>query len=180
MLLMDEKPYGKISVFDISEKAGIARPTFYRNFDDKNDVVFEYLNKAFNTELLNTENVNTNDNQNTIVIVFDLKYMIKHKKNLKKILSTADIENRIFRDIQKYPISLMERYKKQFSEAEYLTCRYKMCYQITGSLRVIFDWFINNMPRPIEDVIIMLNAMNNPKTVKYTNFPNVVFRLKEE
>jgi AcrR family transcriptional regulator len=34
MLLMDEKPYDKITVSDITEKAGIARQTFYRNYDN--------------------------------------------------------------------------------------------------------------------------------------------------
>jgi hypothetical protein len=106
--------------------------------------------------------------------------MIKHQKNLRKILSTADIENRIFRDLQKYPMSLIERYKKRLSAKEYLICRYKICYQITGSLRILFDWFINSMPMPIEKLIPMLNAMNIPRTVLYRNIPGVVVRLKGE
>jgi AcrR family transcriptional regulator len=177
MLLMDEKPYNKITVSDIADKAGIARPTFYRNYDDKDDVVFDYLMNTFNTELLNDEK---GDKQDTIVLIFDNKYMIKHQKNLKKILSTADIESRIFRDLQKYPMSLIERYKKQLSAEEYLICRYKICYQITGSLRILFDWFINNMPMPIEKLIPMLSAMNIPKTIQYRNIPGVVVCLKDE
>jgi AcrR family transcriptional regulator len=177
MLLMDEKPYNKITVSDIADKAGVARPTFYRNYDDINDVVYDYLMNTFSTELLNEEK---DDKQDTIVLIFDNKYMIKHQKNLKKILSTADIENRIFRDLQKYPMSLIERYKKRLSADEYLICRYKICYQITGSLRILFDWFINNMPMPIEKLIPMLNAMNIPKTVQYRHIPGVVVRLKDE
>jgi AcrR family transcriptional regulator len=42
MILMDEKPYEKITVSDIVEKASIARQTFYRNFNNKNEVVFKY------------------------------------------------------------------------------------------------------------------------------------------
>jgi AcrR family transcriptional regulator len=177
MLLMDEKPFKKITVSVIANKAGIARPTFYRNYDDINDVVYDYLLNTFSTELLSAEKC---DKQDTIVLIFDNKYMIKHQKNLKKILSTADIENRIFRDLQRYPMSLIERYKKQLSPKEYLICRYKICYQITGSLRILFDWFINNMPMPIEKLIPMLNAMNIPKTVQYRYIPSVVVRLKRE
>ena len=177
MLLMDEKPYNKITVSDIAEKAGVARPTFYRNYDDINDVVYDYLMNTFSTELLNDEK---GDKQDTIVLIFDNKYMIKHQKNLKKILSTADIENRIFRDLQKYPMSLIERYKKQLSAEEYLICRYKICFQITGSLRILFDWYINGMPMPVEKLIPMLNAMNIPKTVQYRHIPGVVVRLKGE
>ena len=180
MLLMDEKPYDKITVSDIADKAGIARPTFYRNFDDKDDVILEYLLNTVNIELLTKEQNKKEDKQDIILLLFDYKYMIKHQKNLKKVLSTADIENRIFREIQKYPISLIENYKKQFSVEEYLICRYKICYQITGSLRILFDWFINNMPMPAEKFIPMINAMNIPKTVQYRNIPGVEVRIKEE
>ena len=180
MLLMDEKPYGKITVSDITEKAGIARPTFYRNYDDKDDVVFEYLRNTFSTELLSAEKDNRKEKQDTIVLVFDHTYMIKHQKNLKKILAAADIENRIFREIEKLPMAFIKHYAENLSEKEYLICRYKLCYQITGSLRIIFDWFINNMPMPVETIIAILNAMNVPKTVQYRTIPGIVVRLKNE
>ncbi|MCL1836870.1 MAG: TetR/AcrR family transcriptional regulator [Treponema sp.] len=180
MILMNEKPYNKITVSDITEKAGIARTTFYRNYKEKDDVVFECLNKTFITEILTAEKDENKEKQNTIVILFDYKFMIKHQKNLKKILSTTDIENRIFREVQKYPISIIERFKKMLPEEEYALCRFKICYQLTGSLRVIFDWFINNMPRPVEYLILLINSTNNPNTVKYRNFPNIVFQLKDK
>ena len=178
MLLMDEKPYDKITVSDITEKAGIARPTFYRNYSDKADVIFEYLMNSFNAELLSMEQTGKTAGQHNIVLVFDHKYMIKHQKNLKKILSTADIENRISRDIQKYPLSFIEQYKNKLSPNEYLICRYKIFYQISGSLRILFDWFINNMPLPVENLIAMLNAMNTPKTIQYRDIPGIILRTK--
>jgi len=172
MLLMDEKPYDSITVSDIADKAGVARPTFYRNFDDKDEVVLQYLNNSFGTE--------NDDKHNNIILLFDHKYLIKHQKNLKKILSTASIENRIYRELQKYTVSLTERYKKALSAEDYLICRYKVCYQITGSLRIIFDWFINNMPMPVDNVVTMLNAMNIPKIIQYRDIPGVVVKLKAQ
>jgi AcrR family transcriptional regulator len=179
MLLMDEKPYNKISVSDMTEKAGIARPTFYRNYNDKDDVIFEYLMSSFGTELLNIEKNHKDEKQNAIVLIFDYKFMIKHQKNLKKILAVADIENRIFRELQKYPVSFIKHFKSKLTTHEYLVCRYKLCYQITGSLRVLFDWFINDMPMPIQNIVEMLNAMNIPKTVQYRNIPSIVVKIKE-
>ena len=180
ILLMDEKPYDKITVSDICEKAGVARPTFYRNYEDKDDVIFEYLMHSCNIELLNAEKDTRNDKQDTITLLFDYKYMIKYQKNIKKILSNADIENRIFRELQKYPMSLIKHYKSKLTTHEYLVCRYKLCYQITGSLRVLFDWFVNDMPMPIENIVEMLNKMNIPKTILYRNLPSILVRIKEE
>ena len=180
LLLMDEKPYNKISVSDICEKAGVARPTFYRNYNDKEDVIFEYLLNSCNIELVNTEKTGKDAKQDAIVLLFDYKYMINYQKVIKKILSNADIENRIFRELQKYPISLLKQYKGKLSEWEYKICRFKLCYQITGSLQVLFDWFVNNMPIPIENIVEMLNSMNIPKTIQYRNIPSIVVKIKEE
>ena len=170
MLLMDEKPYEKISVSDIAEKAGVARPTFYRNFNDKDEVVLQYINNTFSTE--------KDESKNNIVLIFDYKYMVKHQKNLKKILKIISIENRNYHELHKYTLSLIEQYKKQLTSEEYLICRYKISYQMTGSLRVIFDWFYNNMPMPVELIVAMINTMNIPKTVQYRNIPGLVVRLK--
>jgi len=180
MLLMDEIPYKKINVSDICEKAGIARPTFYRYYDDKDDVLFEYLVKSINTELLNIEKAKKDDKQNDIVLMFDYKYMSKYQKNLKKILLITDIENRVTRETLEFPMSLMKHYKKKLTAQEYLICRYKLCYQITGSLRLFFDWFINDMPLPVENIVAMINAMNVPKIIQYRNIPSIIVRLKGE
>jgi AcrR family transcriptional regulator len=179
MLLMDEKPYDKITVSDIADKAGVARPTFYRNFDDKDEVILQYLNKSFNSELMSTEKIDKGDKPNNIVLTFDVTYLIKNQKNLKKILSTADVEARIYRELQIYTLSLIKSYKKLLSAEEYLICHYKICYQMTGSLKVLFDWFINNMPMPIEKLAPMLNAMNVPKTVQFNNIPGIEVRIKK-
>ena len=179
MLLMDEKPYSKISVSDIIIKAGIARQTFYRNYDDKDDVVFDHLRSTLNTEFLKIED-NKKGNHDAFVLTFNYNYLIENRTNLKKILSITDIESRIVREAREFPVSLIERYKDTLSTEDYLICRYKVCYQIIGSLRVFFDWFINDMPMPVEKVASMINAMNTPKVVKYRDIPNIEVRILKE
>lgn len=51
--LMNEHEYAKISVTDITEKAGVGRATFYRYFKSKEDVIrfyFEHNTKEFMAE----------------------------------------------------------------------------------------------------------------------------------
>lgn len=57
MLLMDKKPYGNITVSDIAKKAGIARQTFYRNYVDKHDVLYEFFYNMIDADLLKIENI---------------------------------------------------------------------------------------------------------------------------
>jgi hypothetical protein len=178
MILMDEKPYDKITVSDIVEKAGIARQTFYRNFNDKNEVVFEY---AGNTDdLSGIEQGEDSKKHYQIVLTFNYNYTIKHRKELKKILSTPGIENRILRGIQAIPPDLLKPLKKSLSKEEYRICRYKLCYQITGCRRVFLDWFLDDMPLPVDNLVSMINAINIPKDMRYCNLPGIFVRVNKE
>jgi hypothetical protein len=178
MILMDEKPYDKITVSDIVEKAGIARQTFYRNFNDKNEVIWEC---AKNTDdLSGIEQGGDSKRQYQIVLTFNYNYTIKHRKELKKILSTPGIGNRILQGIQEIPPDLLKPLKKSLSKEEYRMCRYKLCYQITGCRRVFLDWFLDDMPLPVDNLVNMINAMNTPKDMRYCNLPGIVVRINKE
>lgn len=180
MDLIDKKPYNKIAVSDITEKAGIARQTFYRNYNNKDDVIFDYFENTFQRNLLNIETHQNSKNQTDIVFAFNYDYMIKHRDTIKKVLFIMDIENLLLREVQRLPLDLLKSVKNNLSKAEYMICRYKMCYQITGCLRVILDWFINDMPFPVDKLVSMLNYMNTPKENSMHFIPNIVIRIKKE
>ncbi|MCH4886459.1 TetR/AcrR family transcriptional regulator [Acidaminobacter sp. JC074] len=46
-IMMTRKPYNKITITDIVNKAGVTRPTFYRYFIDKDDIFRQYFQKSF-------------------------------------------------------------------------------------------------------------------------------------
>ncbi|MDR0685515.1 MAG: TetR/AcrR family transcriptional regulator [Spirochaetaceae bacterium] len=178
MILMDEKPYDKITVSDIVEKAGIARQTFYRNFKDKNEVIFEC---ARNTDdLSGIEKSEGSKKYYQIVLTFNYNYTIKRRKELKKILSVHGIANHILRGMQEIAPDLLKPLKKSLSKEEYRICRYKLCYQITGCRRVFLDWFLDDMPLPIENLVSLINAVNVPQNMFYRNIPGVVVRINKE
>jgi AcrR family transcriptional regulator len=179
MILMDEKPYDKITISDITEKAGIARQTFYRNYNDKDDVLYEYARNTMNTDFLSIEKNQDQKKYDTIILLFNYNYIIKHRIELKKILSIVNIENRILRAMQEFPLSLIKFFKDKLTKEEYAICRYKICYQITGCLRVFLDWFLNGMPLPVDKFVSMINAMAIPHEAFYRNIPNIVIRINK-
>ena len=180
MLLTEEKTYGKITVSDITEKAGVTRTTFYHYYDDIDDVVGKFLRNAFTIDLANRNKSGKNEDQNIITLVFDDRYIQKYQKNLKKIISAADIESRIFRHLQKLSIPLIRRSTENLEPEESLAYRHKIFYQLAGSLKVIFDWYANSMPIPAEGIISMLNSMNEAETAQYGRIPGIAVRLKEK
>ena len=180
MLLLDEKPYNKIAVSDITKKAGIARQTFYRNYSDKDDVVSEHLMRTINLELGKSGGSKHGDIQNNVVLTFNFKYMLENRENLKKMMSIVDVEHRLRNEAKEFPQALLEHYKTRLSANEYLLYRYKLYYQLVGCLQVFFDWFMNDMPLPPDTVVSMLNAMNVPKTIQYRTIPSIVVRIGDE
>ena len=77
--LLETKPLIEISVTDISEECQISRTTFYRNFDNVNDILlitFDYYYDRYIHSRINQ------DNQ----LLFFFEYWIKHK-DLTRILS---------------------------------------------------------------------------------------------
>jgi hypothetical protein len=111
--------------------------------------------------------------------VFNYKYVIKHRKELKKILSIIEIENRILRAMQDFPLFLTKHFKDKLNKEEYAMFRCKILYQIAGSLRLFLDWFVNDMPTPVDTFISMINAMNAPKINIYQNIPNIIIRVNK-
>lgn len=45
--LLQEKPLGEISISELCDRAGVGRTSFYRNFQEKEDILKEYIGKLF-------------------------------------------------------------------------------------------------------------------------------------
>ena len=72
--LLDRKGFEKITIVDISKKAGVSVGAFYHYFKSKNDILAEIFFKAdeyFSTEVLPVLNVNTKSVPNKLIDYFD-------------------------------------------------------------------------------------------------------------
>ena len=43
VILMETKPYKEITITDITRKAGVSRMAYYRNYQDKDDILIDHL-----------------------------------------------------------------------------------------------------------------------------------------
>jgi hypothetical protein len=177
LILMDEKPYDKITVSDIVNKAGIARQTFYRNFKDKDEVVIKFFSNIFNSELLTVENIHGKDNQDNIVLTFNIKYMVNHRTNLKKLLTIVGIENLFTNSFNEWQNLLINQKKNKLNKEAQVIYKYKIYYQITGILIVIMDWFKNDMSIPVDNLVKILNFFTVDTKKLYTNIPNIEIKI---
>lgn len=59
--LLETKSYGDISISEITQKAGVSRNAYYRNFKSKDEIITNYLDNLAYAFLASAERVHTKD-----------------------------------------------------------------------------------------------------------------------
>jgi len=105
--------------------------------------------------------------------------MVKHHVNLKKIAHAVDIENLFSSKLKEWQDLLAAQNKSKLNANMRFIYRYKIYYQITGILRVIMDWFKNDMPISVDDLVKLLNYFTVDTESLYTSVPNIKIQITD-
>jgi arsenate reductase-like glutaredoxin family protein len=103
--------------------------------------------------------------------------MVKERVNLKRILSASGIENLLSDRFKEWQDLLTNQSKIKLSSDMMFIYRYKIYYQITGILGAIMDWFKNDMPISIDELIKLLNYLTVDTKTLYANVPNITIKI---
>ncbi len=87
--LMEKKDFNDISITELTKRAGVGRVSFYRNFEDKKDVIRKYLNDI-QYEFMISREANRHDSNFTEYIT-DLFAHLYNYKELAQLLLKADM-----------------------------------------------------------------------------------------
>ena len=176
MLLLDKKPYDKITVSDITNKAGIARRTFYRNYKKISDVLIHYLANIIDSEYI-SEKISGCDEREILVLTFNTGFMRKNYDNIRKILSATGGSILFLNNFNEIMATVIDRGMEKRSPKEQLIYRYKMYYQLTGICKIMWDWVENNMPIPVDALIEALECFTVDTKNQFANVPNVRIKI---
>jgi hypothetical protein len=179
LLLLEKKPYNKITVSDITNKAGIARRTFYRNYKEKDEVLMRYFANIINPEILTVENISDTNNQEVILLTFNMNFIRNNHSDIKKILSAVGGNILFLNRFNDLVDILIARGRKKLASTAQLVYKYKMFYQMTGICKIVWDWILNDMPVSCEDLIKILNCFTVDTKNKYPNIPNIMIKIAE-
>jgi AcrR family transcriptional regulator len=142
LLLMDEKPYDQIGISEITEKAGVARTSFYRNFSGKDDVMLQYLDNILCDCVIQVIKKKGENGQNIFSLRLPIHQLSEQKGNLKKLLSTGKGFNNLL--LLKHFIdwldATVEQHSKNMAKKEKLMFRWTLKFLAGGFLHVIIDW----------------------------------------
>ncbi|MCL2266839.1 MAG: hypothetical protein FWC17_03635, partial [Treponema sp.] len=70
--------------------------------------------------------------------------------------------------------------KNKLNKEAQLAYWYKINYQITGIIIVIMDWFKNDMPLSVNNLIKLLNFYTVDTGILYSNVPNIKINIIEK
>ena len=145
--LLQVKEYNKISIQDIVDKAGLSRITYYRNFNNKDEIIIYYLEE--NTrDFFNRLNVNINQKEWKKYIEILFRDLLEEKKMLlTKTLIKADLTHYIKNEIERVLTSRTNNQREM----------YKQLFIAGGIFNVYIEWVSNGCKETPEEMSNILN-----------------------
>ncbi|WP_143452716.1 TetR/AcrR family transcriptional regulator [Konateibacter massiliensis] len=139
ILLMKEKNFQDISITDITQKAGVSRTAYYRNYTSKEDILSNHLKNIIHdtsNTLMQFDPVTENYKAWTAL----LESTQKHASEYKLLLQAG------------YGDTILDEYKKSINKCiskEQPELYYSNCYWAGALYTVLTEWILNDMNTPI-------------------------------
>lgn len=139
--LMEEQDYKNISVTDIVNKAGLSRVTYYRHFNNKEEIIirfFELTKNRFKDQL----NISAGENVNNELVILALFLFFKANLKANQCLRKAGLDGELLKFLsteflENLPVQLDKFY----------------AYFVAGALyNVLIKWLDNDCKDSIEEV----------------------------
>lgn len=136
MRVMKNKPFQEISITEITKTAGVSRMTYYRNYDSKEDIIIDYLDKLFNEYSQELLNYQSNDSLKNAKLFF--AYFRRHDIFLNNLIK-ANLTYLILNRFEKYFYELFEGpiIAKKYSPVKE---KYAVAYRAGGIYKILLTW----------------------------------------
>ena len=150
--LLETDSFEKISISDITNKAGVSRMSFYRNFKSKDDLVKQSLNLIASHLQELIKNVETKNEYTVIKCFFEA---FKAYKIFLMALSNSPISKSIT-DITKN--KLIENLPEdKFNK----TAKYLPVFYYSAIISVMFEWLKNGCEESPEEMARFICSLTN-------------------
>jgi len=150
--LLESFPYEKISVSQITNKAGVSRMSFYRNFKSKEDLVKESLTKTISYLQSIIKNLEIKNEYTIIKSFFET---FKEFKSLLMALADSSI-SKTLTDLT------MKKLKENFPEDKFnKTQKYFPIFHYSAITSVMFEWLKNGCEESPEEMSRFLCSLTS-------------------
>lgn len=163
MSLLEEKPFGYITVSEICKKAEVNRPTFYLHYENTVDLLNETARfllddfmSYFNVDVKNITNKFKGSSLEELNFISN-KYLqpyLTYIKNNKSVFSTVLRHsvpfgfNKIFQKLYENIFNpILERYNYPIADR-----KYAMMFYLNGITAIVTEWLKDGCEKTIEEV----------------------------
>ncbi|MHC6180168.1 TetR/AcrR family transcriptional regulator [Clostridium sp. JNZ X4-2] len=143
LILMAEKDFTSISINEITDKAGVNRSTYYRNFSSKEDILKFYFSNIMQDYLSDYKNSKKYSFENYMLTLF--KHFHKYKEELLLIYKNGLAY--LILDVLNYQFE-QSRTGKNISIEE----QYKLYFHTGGIYNFYILWFSHEMKETPEEL----------------------------
>lgn len=154
--LMEHKPYRAITISEITQEAQLARRTFYRNFDSKDDILFLYAQKLCGEyeEILRKQK----DLSLPSIAYAFFSFWSEHRDFLK-LMEYNQMTPLLLQKFNEYLPSLHAALKgdiKQRFIGHEETLSYVLTFSAGGFLNILSKWMQDGMHHSPEEMAVII------------------------
>lgn len=158
--LMKKKPYEKITIKEITERAGVSRMAFYRNYVSKDHVLTAHLDHIF-AEYLKEVMESGNHSISTIQERF-FPYFRQHSEFLQAIVR-ANLDALIYDKMKDYSKVLSKAVTTKavkVAAINYDITKYEVAFASAGLASMLLEWARGGMKESDEEMAAILYRLS--------------------
>lgn len=142
LLLMAEKPFEEITVGEIVKKAGVNRSTYYRHFENKQDIIFYFLD-CISDDIPKWDKERKPDFKEHLVNIYEHYY--GHKEQMLTIYKNSGLSF-LFYDVLKKKLGAKE------AENHTIDMKFNVAFHIGGTFNHFLLWLSRDMTDTPEEM----------------------------
>ena len=179
LTLLGKKPYNEIKIANIAEEAGVARQSFYRNFENKDDIIIKYIEDIFSefvTKATKSETFKITGYSDLYSLFFEI--MLKNKNQLIQ-LKNASLSYLIYKTFIDFGKKINnELFPENITSDKKVFPDYFAKYQIGGFLSLTIEWIENDMTETPEELGMILQRITEEFDSEQNFCPVIMDKLK--
>ncbi|WP_285937990.1 TetR/AcrR family transcriptional regulator [Faecalibaculum rodentium] len=154
MLLLDQKKYEDITISELAEKAGVSRMTYYRTYENKEDVVIQFLRTRTDSLLRQFDEGNYNNRYEWYRDIFE--EILEQKDVTYKILKTPQLCAVALEHFNNFAKVLLPRVYK--IEGDSTVMHNRIIYQTGGFVFLMSHWVLDGCKQSPDEMARLLDS----------------------
>lgn len=168
--LMETRPYKDITISKISDRAGLVRRTFYRNFDSKEDVLIAYFDTLAQNFVIRLNEIPVLTTSTALRVLFKLcKENEKFLLSLKRSNMMGFMIEHWNRVLPELHAKMLDKIKNFPQTSNDKALEYLLTFNVGGTFNIILKWINEGFtisPDSLADLVseFSQNSLNRSKS----------------